>query len=103
MDRQGNVPPTSHRQAVRALVIDVPWSSVEPANNAFNWWAIDSKLAAKAARMRVSLRLDTGYRSPSWAKTLSGGAVTIYGTGDDLETYTIPRSWTSPSPPPTRT
>jgi hypothetical protein len=95
MDRQDNVPASSHRAAIRNMVIDVPWSSVEPSNNSFNWSEIDQELAAaKAAGMRASLQIEAGKRAPEWAKARSGGAVTMYATGDFPETFTVARFWT---------
>jgi len=86
--------------AISGFVVQVDWSELQsapgaplPANN-----PIDQAIAAaRAAGLRIKLRVDAGTMAPEWAKSIGGSPVTVQFpsplTGS-LTSGTIGRFWT---------
>ena len=97
LDRQG-FPRSSHTDALRAFVVEPRWADVQPTVGSFHTAEIDRELAqAKAAGMRVKLRVLSGVHAPDWVKNAAGSMV-WYGIGQQTEgqRMTAPRWWTTP-------
>lgn len=78
--------------------VNVNWSDLQPTNGgaidtaSASWASIQ---AAKATGLPVLLRIFAGDASPTWAKNLNGGPLTIIDnfTSGTATTYTVPKWW----------
>jgi hypothetical protein len=94
------LPPADGRPPVDHVARSVYWSDVEPADQTFDWSAVDAALAANGGT-RVRLRILAGIRSPDWLKRRFGsntlcpapsGGVYIEAPFDG-EAGCVPRFW----------
>lgn len=74
-------------------VAKIPWSSIEPTQGTYDWSAVDNLLTTYPAAS-MTLRIQAGGTTPSWAYTLSGGTVSVHNTPANSD-VTIPYLWTS--------
>src|SRR6266700_3933565 len=99
LDRQ-KLPDKSYWSVLSGFVVQVDWSQLQsapgaplPANN-----PIDQAIAAaRAAGLRIKLRVDAGTMAPEWAKSLGGSPVPVQFTNPVTgapTSGTIGRFWT---------
>jgi hypothetical protein len=94
------------RNAFDGVVINVPWSQIEPLpDGALNTSPIDRALEdmrrynadpQTTVKLRAILRVWAGENSPAWAKSLEGPPITVHtGNPRNHRAYTLGRFWSS--------
>ncbi len=94
------------RNAFDGVVINVPWSQIEPTTDGpLDTSPIDRALEdmrrynadpRTTVKLRAILRVWAGENSPAWAKSLEGPPITVYtGTPRNHRAYTLGRFWSS--------
>jgi hypothetical protein len=98
VDKDG-APPATYQGVVRAYVVRVPWSQLQPVPGGpiATGNAIDQAISYvrqenqrdPTLRMTLKLRVAGGAYAPSWAKQIGGAPVALLGSGNG----TIGRFW----------
>ncbi len=94
------------RNAFDGVVINVPWSQLEPVpDGPLDTSAIDHALAEMrrynadpqtTVKLRAILRVWAGENSPEWVKSLGGPPITVYtGNPRNHRPYTLGRFWSA--------
>ena len=100
LDRQ-KLPDKAYWSVLSGFVVQVDWSELQaapgaplPPNN-----PIDQAIAAaRAAHLRIKLRVDAGTMAPEWVKRLGGNPIPVQFTNPvtgELTSGTIGRFWTA--------
>ena len=89
LTRYNNNAPADH------IFFTINWSAIQPNNNTNYVWSVIDNAMSAAPDAKFTLRLYAGGGTPGWAKTLSGGNLTLLNGARGISAN-CPYWWTAP-------
>jgi hypothetical protein len=92
----GDVPPAELHGSLGGIVVEVPWSTLNPTQGVWRWTTVDA--VVKASPLPVRLRILGGKFAPEWAKRAAGAPLSLVeppttGNPHPGTEFTVPRWW----------